>query len=55
MNAKILKNIPLEEHVNLPLSKVKDLDVIMLFGEKYEDVVRMIQFDTSRNYVEAHM
>ena len=48
VNAKILKNIPLEEHVNLPLSKVKDLDVIMLFGEKYEDVVRMIQFDTSK-------
>ena len=48
VNAKILENIALDEHVNLPLSKAKELGAIMLFGEKYEDVVRMIQFDTSK-------
>ena len=48
VNAKILANIILDEHNNLPLSKAEDLGAIMLFGEKYEDVVRMIQFDTSK-------
>jgi len=48
VNAKILANIILDEHNNLPLSKAKDLGAIMLFGEKYEDVVRMIQFDASK-------
>ena len=48
VNAKILANIALNEHNNLPLKKAEDLGVIMLFGEKYEDVVRMIQFETSK-------
>jgi len=48
VNAKILANIPLNEHNNLPLSKAEELGAIMLFGEKYEDVVRMIQFDSSK-------
>ena len=48
VNAKILANITLDEHVNLPLSKAKESAAIMLFSEKYEDVVRMIQFDTSK-------
>ena len=48
VNAKILANIILQEHNNLPLSKAEDLGAIMLFGEKYEDVVRMIQFDNSK-------
>ena len=48
VNSKILANISLEEHVNLPLSKAKKMGAIMLFGEKYEDVVRMIQFNTSK-------
>ena len=48
VNAKILENIALDEHVNLPLSKAEELGAIMLFGEKYDDVVRMIQFDTSK-------
>ena len=48
INAKILANIPLNEHVNLPLSKAEKLGAIMLFGEKYDDVVRMIQFNTSK-------
>ena len=48
VNAKILANIILQEHTNLPLSEAEDLGAIMLFGEKYEDVVRMIQFDLSK-------
>jgi len=48
VNAKILKNTILDEHNNLPLKKAEDLGAIMLFGEKYDDVVRMIQFDTSK-------
>ena len=48
VNAKILKNTILDEHNNLPLNKAEDLGAIMLFGEKYDDVVRMIQFDTSK-------
>ena len=48
VNAKILANIILDEHNNLPFKKAEDLEAIMLFGEKYDDVVRMIQFDTSK-------
>ena len=48
VNAKILANIILDEHNKLPLSKAEDLGAIMLFGEKYDDVVRMIQFNTSK-------
>ena len=48
VNAKILANINLNEHVDLPLSKAEDMGAIMLFGEKYDDVVRMIQFDSSK-------
>ena len=48
VNAKILSNIELKEHQHLPLSKAEDLGAMMLFGEKYDDVVRMIQFDTSK-------
>ncbi len=48
VNSKILENISLTEHTNLPLSKAKDMGAIMLFGEKYEDVVRMIEFDSSK-------
>ncbi len=48
VNAKILANIILDEQNNLPLKKAEDLGAIMLFGEKYDDVVRMIQFNTSK-------
>ena len=48
VNTKILENINLNEHIDLPLAKAEGMGAIMLFGEKYDDVVRMIQFDSSK-------
>mgnify|MGYP001453388617 CR=1 FL=1 len=48
VNTKILSNFSLEEHIDIPLSKAEGLGALMLFGEKYNDVVRMIQFNTSK-------
>ena len=48
VNAKVLANIKLNEHIDLPLAMAEDMGATMLFGEKYDDVVRMIQFDSSK-------
>ena len=48
VNSKILANIVVQEHIDLPLNEAEVSGALMLFGEKYEDVVRMIQFDTSK-------
>ena len=48
VNTKILENINLNEHIDLPLAKAEGMGAIMLFGEKYDDVVRMIQFNSSK-------
>ena len=48
VNTKILENINLNEHIDLPLDKAEGMGAIMLFGEKYDDVVRMIQFNSSK-------
>ena len=48
VNIKILENIVLNEHINLSLDAAKELGALMLFGEKYEDVVRMIEFGKSK-------
>ena len=48
VNEKILQNIKLEVFNNLPLSQAKEMGALMLFSEKYDDVVRMIQFDNSK-------
>ena len=47
VNTKIRENIPLTEYRNLPIEKAKELGAIALFGEKYGDEVRVVQFGNS--------
>ena len=47
VNAKIRENISLTEYRNLPIEKAKELGAIALFGEKYGDEVRVVQFGSS--------
>lgn len=47
VNAKIRENIALTEHRNIPIEDAKELGAIALFGEKYGDEVRVIQFGSS--------
>lgn len=47
VNAKIRENIPLTEYRNLPIEKARELGAIALFGEKYGDEVRVVQFGSS--------
>ena len=47
VNAKIRENIPLTEYRNLPIEKAKELGAIALFGEKYGDEGRVVQFGNS--------
>ena len=47
LNAKIRENVALQEYRNLPIEKAKELGAIALFGEKYGDEVRVIQFGNS--------
>jgi alanyl-tRNA synthetase len=48
VNTEIRSNHLLEEFRNMPLDKAKEAGAMMLFGEKYGDVVRMIQFGDSK-------
>ena len=47
VNAKIRANIPLQEYRNIPIEEARELGAIALFGEKYGDRVRVIQFGSS--------
>ncbi|MCR4995403.1 MAG: alanine--tRNA ligase [Bacteroidales bacterium] len=47
VNARIRENIPLKDHRNVPIDKAKELGAIALFGEKYGDEVRVVQFGQS--------
>ncbi len=47
VNAQIQANISLKEHRNTPITKAEEMGALMLFGEKYGDVVRVIEFGES--------
>ena len=47
VNARIREDIPLTDHRDIPLDKARELGAIALFGEKYGDHVRVVQFGTS--------
>ena len=47
VNARIRENIPLQDYRDLPIEEAKELGAIALFGEKYGDHVRVVQFGSS--------
>ena len=47
VNDRIRQNIPLEEDRAISINEAKEKGAMMLFGEKYGDVVRMITFDSN--------
>lgn len=47
VNGYIRENIVLNENRALPITEAEKMGAMMLFGEKYDDVVRVIQFGDS--------
>jgi len=47
VNQKIRSNIPLCEHREVPVKEAKEMGAMALFGEKYGETVRVINFGTS--------
>ena len=47
VNRRIRENIALQDHRDLPMEEAKKLGAIALFGEKYGDRVRVVQFGSS--------
>ena len=47
VNEKIRQDLPLQEYRDLPIDEARKLGAIALFGEKYGDHVRVVQFGQS--------
>ena len=47
VNDMIRQDIPLQDHRDVPIEEAKKLGAIALFGEKYGDKVRVVQFGPS--------
>lgn len=47
VNGRIREDIPLQDHRDLPIEEARKLGAIALFGEKYGDRVRVVQFGDS--------
>ena len=47
VNAAVRANYPLEENRECPIEKAREAGAMMLFGEKYGNVVRMVKFGSS--------
>ena len=47
VNEAIRANIPQKEYRSIPINEAKELGAIALFGEKYGEEVRVVQFDES--------
>ena len=57
VNDMIRQDIPLQDHRNVPIEEAKQLGAIALFGEKYGDRVRVVQFGPSVEFcggIQAH-
>jgi alanyl-tRNA synthetase len=44
VNEKLLENIPLQHHRNIPFNEAKKMGALMFFGDKYGDKVNVVQF-----------
>lgn len=44
VNEKLLENIPLQHHRNVPFEQAKKMGALMFFGDKYGDKVNIVQF-----------
>ena len=47
VNDNVRKNTPFEEKREIPLQQAREMDAIMLFGEKYGENVRVVKFGDS--------